>query len=293
MHLNLRLIILIPLLLFVTILFSQEVGVPNLSGSYLSQSYRLFNPASIKSGTNKGNVLLSHKQGLGVFSEFSQNYLNANFRFGPDSLNKHGVGVRILNDQAGKYISLNRVSLLYNYTVTVSSRAKLALGVAPTIINYKKKAQGFGGNARASNLDVGLWFATESVELGFSFNQLIYNELVVISELSLIQNQYVLNATYNHKVHPLIDLDYKAFYKINTSLMNEQILGVTINYSNNYRASVNYESLGTAFVLLGLKEIAVPQLSGDLSLDFIYGFPMFRKTEKPRSEIEIMLNYEF
>lgn len=274
-------------------MFSQEVGVPNLSGSYLSQSYRLFNPASIKSGTNNGNVLLSHKQGVGVFSEFSQNYLNANFRFGPDSLKKHGVGVRILNDQAGKYISLNRVSLLYNYALAVSDGAKLALGISPTIINYKKKAQGFGGNATASNLDIGLWFATERVDLGFSFNQLIHNELIVISELSLIQSQYVLNVRYNLKVHPLIDLDYKAFYKINRGLLNEQILGVTINYSNNYRASVNYESLGTAFVLLGLKEITVPKLSGALSLDFIYGLPMFRKTEKPRSEIEIMLNYEF
>jgi type IX secretion system PorP/SprF family membrane protein len=272
---------------------AQQVRVPNLSGSYLPQSYPLFNPASIKAATNKANILLSHKQGTGVFSVFNQNYFNANLRFGSDSVRKHAIGLRVLNDQAGKYIGVNRVSLLYSYSLVLSERYNLNLGVAPTIIYYRKKAQNFGDDATAYNLDLGLWFSTKKLMLGASINQIIQNELIVIEEVTLIQSQYVLNAKYNHKIHPLVSLDYQILYKINTGLPNEEMIGFAINYHKSYRASINYEHIGTVYFLLGLKEFSVPKLLGKVSVDFIYGLPTMKSTYKPRNVVELMMNYEF
>ena len=284
------------LLLLITTLspsWAQQVGVPNLSGSYLPQSYPLFNPASIKAATHKGNILMSHKQGTGVFSVFSQNYFNANLCFGSDSVKKHAIGIRVLNDQAGKYIGINRVALLYSYSLVLSERYSLNLGIAPTIINYRKKAQNIGDDDTSGNLDLGLWFRTKSLMLGASINQIIQNELVVIEEVTLIKSQYVLNAKYNHKLHPFVNLDYQVLYKINTGLPNEEVIGLTINYYNHYRASINYEHSGSIYFLLGLKEFSVPKLSGKLSVDFVYGLPTMKNTYKPRNVVELMMNYEF
>mgnify|MGYP006165407975 CR=1 FL=1 len=276
-----------------SLLKAQQVGVPNLSGSYLPQSYPLFNPAAIKAATNKGNFLLSHKQGTGVFSVFSQNYLNANLSFGSDSIKKHAIGIRVINDQAGKYIGVDRVSLLYSYSLFLSERYSLHVGVAPTIINYRKKAQNIGGSDRAGNLDLGLWFNSKKLMMGATINQVIQNELVVIEEVTLIRSQYVLNAKYNHEIHPLVSLDYQILYKINTGFSNEEVLGLTINYYNRYRASVNYEHSGTVYFLAGLKEFSFPKLSGKISIDFVYGVSVMKNTYKPRNVVELMMNYEF
>lgn len=283
------------LLLFTSLSSSwaQQVGVPNLSGSYLPQSYPLFNPASIKAASNKGNVLLSHKQGIGVFSVFNQNYLNANLSFGSDSIKKHAVGVRVLNDQAGKYIGVNRVSLLYSYSLFLSDRYTLSLGVAPTVINYRKKAYNFGKDATSGNLDLGLWFTTQKLMFGATINQIIQNKLVVIEEVSLIKSQYVLNVKYNHDIHPFINLDYQAFYKANTGLPNEAVVGVTMNYHQHYRTSINYEHSGSVYLLIGLKEFSVPKLIGDISVDFIYGVSGWTNNSKQKNVVELMLNYEF
>ena len=276
-----------------SLLEAQQVGVPSLSGSYLEQSYPLFNPAAIKAATNKGNILLSHKQATGVFSVFSQNYLNANFCFGADSVKRHAIGLRVLNDQAGKYIGINRVSLLYSYSLVISRNNTLHLGVAPTVINYRKKAQNFGGSAMVGNMDLGLWFSTKKLMMGVALNQIVQNELVVIDEVTLIRSQYVLNAKYNHEIHPFVSLDYQVLYKINNGLSNEEVLGLTINYYNKYRASVNYEHSGTVYFLLGLKEFSLPKLGGNISVDFVYGVSTMENTYKPRNVIELMMNYEF
>ena len=153
------------LLISLSSLSAQQVAVPNLSSSYLTQSYPLFNAASIPGVTNKVNLLLSHKQGIGAFSVFSQNYFNANIRFGSDSLKKHAVGLRVLNDQAGKYIGVRRVALLYSYSLVFSEAYNLSLGVAPTIINYRATAKSGGPSAGALNLDLGLWLNTKKMML--------------------------------------------------------------------------------------------------------------------------------
>ena len=284
--------------LFVTTcssLLGQQVRVPNLSASYLPQTYPLFNPASINAvtETDKGSVLLSHKQGTGVFSVFSQNYFNANLCFGTDSVKKHAVGIRILNDQAGKYISLNRVALLYSYSLVLSERYSLNLGLAPTITNFRKKAQNFGGSATKGNLDLGLWFTTNKLMLGASINQIIENELAVIEEITLIKSQYVLNAKYNHRIQSFVSLDYQFFYKINTGLSNEEVFGLTMNYYKHIRIGVNYEHSGSIYFLSGLKDFSFSKLSGKLSLDFIYGLAVAKRSYTPRNVVELMMNYEF
>lgn len=271
--------------------WSQQVGVPNLSGSYLPQSYSLFNPASIK--INSTNIFVSHKQGVGVFSVFTQNYLNANYSFGSDSIKKHAIGIRVINDQEGKYIGINRVALLYNYSLLLSNHYRLSLGIAPTVINYKKKAQNFGGSEMKGNLDLGLWFTTKNFVLGASINQIIENKFVVIEEVNLIKSQYVFNTKYSHKIHPAVTLDYQLLYKINKGLSNEEIAGITVNYLNHYRTSINYENSENIYFLLGLKEISLPKLSGKFSVDFIYGITTMKITYMPKNIIELMVNYEF
>lgn len=288
---NFRLTILAFLLTFVSISWSQQIGIPNLSGSYLQQSYPLFNPASIKK--NSTNIFLSHKQGVGVFSLFTQNYLNANYCFGSNSIKKHAIGIRIINDQGGKYIGINRTSLLYSYSLLLSSHYRLSLGIAPTIINHKKQAQNFGGSAMMGNLDVGLWFNTTKFMLGASINQIIENEFIVIEEVNLIKAQYVLNTKYSHEIHSLVTLDYQILYKFNIGLSNEEVAGITVNYLNNYRASINYENTENIYFLLGLKEISLTKLSGKFSVDFIYGISSLKMTYMPNNVIELMMNYDF
>ncbi len=287
-----KLIIISLLLTSVSISWAQQVGIPNLPSSYLTQSYPLFNSASI-SPENDGNFLLSYKQGAGMYSVYNQNYLNANYCFGADSIKRHGIGVKVINDQADKYIDVNRFSLLYNYSLILSTHYRLSLGIAPTIINHKKKAQSFGGDAMKGNLDVGLWFQTKKLILGVSINQIVENELVVIEEISVIKPQYVLNTKYNHKIHPLVSLDYQLLYKINTGLSNEEIIGVTVNYQDHYRTSINYEHLGNFYFLLGLKRFSFSKLAGKLSVDFVYGISTLKNNHDTKNIIELMMNYEF
>ena len=238
-------------------------------------------------------MLLSHKQGTGLFSVFSQNYFNANLCFGADSIKKHGIGIRVINDQAGKYIGINRIALLYNYSLVLTEQYSLHLGVAPTIINLRKKAQNFGGSATKGNLDLGLWFKAKELTLGAAINQIIQNNLIAIEEVSQIKSQYVLNAKYRHKVHPFVSLDYQVLFKINSGLTNEEVMGISVNYYKHYRTSINYEQSGSLYFLLGLQEFSVPNLEGKISIDFIYGLSVLKNSYKQRNVIELMMNYEF
>lgn len=276
-----------------SISWSQQIGIPNLSGSYLDQSYSLFNPAAIKEGTEKANILVSRKQGTGVYSVFNQNYLSANICLGKDSIRRHALGLRVLNDQAGKYIGVTRLAFLYSYSIQLSQSSNLTFGVAPTLINFRKKAQSFGGSDLGGNLDIGAWFKKGNLSLGATVNQVFKNELVVIQEVSFIESQLIFNAKYHHQILPLMALDYQMIYKINEGLENEEIIGIGLNYRKYFRTYINYELPGTIYLGAGLKDFVVPKLLGNINIDLIYGLSTSRVGYRPRNVIEIMLNYEF
>lgn len=273
--------------------WSQQIGVPNFSGAYLGQSYSLFNPASIKEGTEKANILFSRKQGIGIYSVFNQNYLSANICIGNDSIKKHSLGLKVLNDQAGKYIGITRLALLYSYSIQLSKSSELTVGVAPTFINFRKEAQSFGGSDISGNLDVGTWLKTRNLSIGASINQIFRNELVVIQEVSIIKPQYIINTKYHHTILPNVVLDYQLIYKINTGLENEEIVGVGLNYRKHLRTYINYELPGTIYFGAGLKDYALSKLFGKINIDFIYGLSTTRNGYRSKSVFETMLNYEF
>ncbi len=274
-------------------LLSQQITVPNISSSYLPQSYPLLNPSSIIEDTKTANILVSRKQGIGAFSVFNQNYLNANIRLGNDSTKPNAVGIRALNDQAGKYIGISRFSLLYAYTIRLSSKTNLSLGIAPTIINYRKSAQSFGGSDQSGNLDLGIWFKTHKIALGFSVNQIFNNTLVVLDEVNTLKAQYVFNAKYNHLISQAVNFNYQIIYQINHGLKDKQIIGATINFYKNLRSSINYELPGTFYLSAGLKDLFLPKSRDHINIDLIYGLSTTRNGYKSRNIIEIMLNYEF
>ena len=169
---------------------AQQIELPNLPGPYLEETAPFFNVAARKSQEHKGTVFVSRKQGIGVFSVFHQNYIHANYLIGNDTVKKQAVGLRLINDQAGRYIGMNRVALLYSYAIILSGGHQLHLGAAPTLISYKKQAQNFGGTAFVGNLDLGLWYASGHVVLGLSLNQLVRNTLTLIEEQNVINSQY-------------------------------------------------------------------------------------------------------
>ena len=160
-----------------SIAWSQQIGIPNLSGSYLDQSYSLFNAASIKQGTENANVLVSRKQGIVNYAVYNQNYLSANICLGKDSIKRHALGLRVLNDQAGPYIGATRLALLYSYSIPLSQTSNLTFGVAPTLINSRKLAKSYGGSALGGNLDIGAWFKTGNLALGATVNQIFKEQL--------------------------------------------------------------------------------------------------------------------
>ncbi len=274
-------------------LLSQEIAVPNISSAYLPQSYPLLNPSSIIEDTETANILLSRKQGIGAFAVFNQNYLNANIRLGNDSIKQNAIGIRVLNDQAGKYIGISRLSLMYAYTIQISLKTNLSIGAAPTIINYRKNAQSFGGSDQSGNLDLGIWFNTKKIALGFSINQIFKNKLTVLDETNTLRTQYIINTKYTHRLSPTVNIDYHIIYQINQGVRDKQIIGATINFYKNFRSSFNYELPGTFYLTTGLQDLFLPKSKDHINIDLIYGLSATRDGYKSRNVIEIMLNYEF
>ena len=290
---NPKTLVFLLILTIVSKLLSQEIAVPNISSAYLPQSYPLLNPSSIIEDTETANILLSRKQGIGAFSAFNQNYLNANIRFGNDSIKQNAIGIRVLNDQAGKYIGISRLSLMYAYTIQISLKTNLSIGAAPTIINYRKNAQSFGGSDQSGNLDLGIWFNTKKIALGFSINQIFKNKLTVLNETNTLRTQYIINTKYTHRLSPTVNIDYHIIYQINQGVRDKQIIGATINFYKNFRSSFNYELPGTFYLTTGLRDLFLPKSKDHINIDLIYGLSATRDGYKSRNVIEIMLNYEF
>ncbi len=290
---NPKTLVFLLILSVVSKLLSQEIAVPNISSAYLPQSYPLLNPSSIIEDTETANILLSRKQGIGAFAVFNQNYLNANIRLGNDSIKQNAIGIRVLNDQAGKYIGISRLSLMYAYTIQISLKTNLSIGAAPTIINYRKNAQSFGGSDQSGNLDLGIWFNTKKIALGFSINQIFKNKLTVLDETNTLRTQYIINTKYTHRLSPTVNIDYHIIYQINQGVRDKQIIGATINFYKNFRSSFNYELPGTFYLTTGLRDLFLPKSKDHINIDLIYGLSATRDGYKSRNVIEIMLNYEF
>ncbi len=276
-----------------SVVLGQQINVPDLSGSYLDHSYVYFNSASLSAISEDGNASFFHKQGTGAFSVFSQNYVNVNYLFGGDSIKNQGVGLRIINDRAGNYISINRVSLMYARSVRLTRDYALHFGIAPTIISYRKEANSFGRVANSTNVDAGLWLKSNKLDFGFSANQLIPSKLQVIEEIDSLKMQYVINGRYKFKIDHKFDLNLQALYSINVASSNHEMLGATLNYLNKFRFALNYEVSRNVVWLLGVKNLNFYKNTGVLSLDFVYAVPSSKEAHRPRNLIEIILNYDF
>ena len=276
-----------------SVILGQQLRVPDLSGSYLDHSYVYFNSASLSAISENGNASFLHKQGLGAFSVFSQNYVNVNYLFGSDSVKNQGVGLRVINDRAGDYIAVNRVSLMYARSVSLTKEYALHFGLAPTLISYRKEAQSFGGVANSANLDAGLWLKSKKVDFGFSANQLIPSNIQVVDEIDSLNTQYVINAKYKHRIDFNFDVDLQFLYSVNSQLPNHEVFGATVNYLDKVRFALNCEVSRNLVLLLGMKNLKLTNNMGLMSLDIAYAFPSSKEVYRPRNVMEIILNYDF
>lgn len=264
-----------------------------MPGAYLPYIYSFLNPSSITKGDYKGNFYTSRKQGLNAFSVFRQNYVNANYLIVNDSIHKQGIGIRVLNDRAGEYIGINRVSLLYSYSIPLNSEYRLHVGIAPSYINYRKEAQSFGGTASTGNLDLGAWLTSKKIQLGIAFNQVIPTSLTVIEEVDLLRPQYAFTGNYTFYINQAFKLDVVLVNIVNVQFPNRHTLGSIITYFQKIRAAIHYEIEHNINMLIGIPQIKLPQLDGKLTVDFVFSIPAPNQTFRRRNFIELLVNYNF
>jgi type IX secretion system PorP/SprF family membrane protein len=273
-------------------LLAQEIGAPNLSGVTFKENMSFLNPAAISIISKKGNIFFGHKQGVGAFSVFRQNYFNANYLLGNDSVPTHGLGIRVISDNAGKYIGVNRVSFLYSYSLALDEKKRLCVGIAPTVMNYRKKANNFGGNANIVNVDLGVWLHSKNYDFGLSLNQIIPNEFVLIDEVNLIRQQFVFIGKYKIEINREFSLGFVGIYTLNTLLENEEILGLSISYLKRFRASLNQEFNKSLTMTLGIEGIKISPKKGTVNIDFGFSMPTNKQLDNKKSEFELLLNYQ-
>lgn len=272
---------------------AQQVQIPDLTGAFIKQTYPFLNPASTSEISHKGNLFFGHKQSLRTFSVFRQNYFNANFTLGTDSTTRHGLGLRIVNDRAGKYIAANRISFLYNYSLRLENNLRLSLGVAPTLLNYRKEAQSFGGTDNTGNLDLGLWLKSTSLNMGISVNQLIPSTLQVIDEIDTIRTYYAINGSYKYFLNPDINLRLQLLYLINSTLPNLPTIGLSFQYRSMLEATINYELNRNLVLVLGVRELDIWNEIGKIDLHVAFATPLAVRAFRRRNTIEWLINYNF
>ena len=273
--------------------FSQRALVPNLSGSYIPQVYPLINPSTIFFTSDKGNANLGVRQGLGSFNVFKQNNLHVNFLTTKDSVRFQGWGLRLMNDKAGEYIGINRVSAVYGMALKLSRETKLSMAVAPTYINYRKQANTFGDSDAGFTLDLGLSLEYKDTEFGMSINQIVPLQLQVIDEIDSLKQQLTVLGKQHVDLGLNFDLDVYAVWFMNRSIQNELVAGGILTYQKRFRLGASYELNRDINFSMGIRELPLHFWANGFGLDFVFSVPSLAHKFRNRNTVELILNYDF
>lgn len=276
-----------------TLGFSQRVRVPNLSGLYIPQVYPLINPSTIFFTSEKGNANLGIRQGISSFKVFEQNNLHVNRLSTKDSVRYQGWGIRLLNDQAGDYIGINRLSVVYGTAIQLSEDSKLSMAVAPTYISYRKLANTFGDVDVGFNLDLGLSLGIKSTEFGLSINQIAPLRLQVIDEVDSLKQQLTVYANQAVDLGSDFDLSLYSVWFLNRSLENEFVFGGLMTYKEKFRFGTSYGLNRDISFSMGVRELPLKSWGDGFGLDFVFSIPSLAQKFRNRNTVEWILNYDF
>ena len=290
---NTRNVLFVVLTLITFIGFCQRVQVPNLSGSYIPQVYPLINPSTIFFSSEKGNANLGVRQGVSSFKVFKQNNLHVNRLTTKDSVRYQGWGIRLLNDRAGEYIGINRLSLVYGTALQLSDEAKLSMAVAPTYISYRKLASAFGDVDRGFNLDLGLSLGIKNTEFGVSINQIAPLRLQVIDEVDSLKQQLTVYANQAVDLGSDFDLSLYSVWFLIRSLENEFVFGGLMTYQKKFRFGSSYELNRDISFSMGIQELPLKSWGDGFGLDFVFSIPSLVHEFRNRNTVEWILNYDF
>ena len=253
------------------------------------RQYQFINPASIGSDS-KTEAILGSKNHLGNFSSIATYY--AGFF---SSINKTSskpfsvIGLRLDNDQEGKYISRTRVYACYAFHFKVFTNIQLSGGVDLGGLNLSVKGTpSTGGESEfIPDANSGLWLYNDDFSFGISINQIFNGRLQPYQEITTLHRHFNITATKRFKISTIFSVKPSFIIRFPSYINYNADYSLECDVSDFAGGLSLKHKLGAAF-WLGLTKIKI--WNGNLEAIITYNTPL-RKSLVNVSSLEIVCRY--
>ena len=219
--------------------------------SFYNQNYSKLNPSHIGQ-TNSQEVFINYSSFNGVKSIIKDFYLNTYIQTKDSSF---AFGLNLSNNQEGPFIQYNSINIPINYFIIKNKNLRICAALSPGIFNYHIAADEYtgGGSAWAGKLDFGVWLQSQTINIGFAINNLVFGELQPIDVIykkekiltTLLSKEFLINRelkysstinlNYGKNQGPILDffneLNYHNYILI-ASLLDTSIISIGAGLEN-------------------------------------------------------------
>lgn len=233
-------------------------AIPDYFDQYFN-NYYLLNPANTDT-TYKYKAALDNKAQTGLFKGVNKIYFDGDLKL--NSENKvvyHFIGVQVINNREGEFISRSRLYGRYSIRTRISSRASLSTGISLGLVNYSFKTSqaGSGGSDAAPDGNIGIWYLRETFTLGFSAQQLLNGKLTPINQEYELSKYYNFNLTKTFVIHPYINVHTHLYSRFQKNQSSNTSLACIFDIKEKLETGVNYRQKKGLVFVAGLKQINI------------------------------------
>ncbi len=223
------------------------------------QNYYLVNPAQ-KDSSEKINVSLGNRTLTGLFEGVNRFYVDANFLLSDKQKRKfHSFGLLMMNNREGDLFNRNRAYLRYSYRTVISDKSAISAGLATGFVNYHFKASeaSGGGSDISPDINFGLWFIREKIQVGISYQQ------VLKPVLRPLNQEFTLPEYINLNIIHKLELSYQAYISSNLYYRYQTLQPFYIEYApvftfyDKLEIGANYRHERGVAVVAGIRSFEI------------------------------------
>ncbi len=205
------------LFLFLLLHQSMKAQLSNSFSGYFDQfynNYYLLNPGNSDS-SYKVAAHVSNRAQTGLFQGVNKIYLDVDVRLSARRGVQQFMGIQLINNREGEFISKNRGLLRYALRIQLSYRSSLSAGLSAGFVNYAftTSQSGTGGSDWVPDANTGVWYLRRKLSIGFSMQQLFNQKIRPANQTFLLGNYYTVTARYSLPVNSFLKFYTHLFVK--------------------------------------------------------------------------------
>lgn len=252
-----------------------------------------YNPSAFNQ-TSKLALHLGNQFYSGLFTKVENHYLlgSINLSGKDSSRNRNNLGVKMVNEKEGDFISKPSYYVSYSWHTSISSIYSLGAGLNIGMAGYVFKATNVsaGGSASKPDADFGLSFYSDNLNVGVSGNQL-FNNLVSPKNYSFrLKRFYTLFASKKYSIGESSTFCVYFQKMILTEAVDRNNLGLNFLLAKSFLLGSNYYIDEKLTFLTGFKELNWANNSVDLV--FSYNIASKNATQLNSTSFELLLSYK-